>query len=103
MPNKRDAIQYVYKLAPGSQTNTSGALQAAMDFDPNLESIYLLTDGRPTIGPLVAPPQIIADVVARNRFRHLNINTIGFALDPQTVEFMQQLAVLGAGEFKAVF
>ncbi len=55
------------------------------------------------MGPLVAPPQIIADVVARNRFRHLNINTIGFALDPQTVEFMQQLAELGAGEFKAVF
>ncbi len=103
VPNKRDAIQYVYKLAPGSHTNTSGALQAAMDFDPNLESIYLLTDGRPTMGPLVAPPQIIADVVCRNRFRHLNINTIGFALDAQTVQFMQQLAELGAGEFKAVF
>lgn len=103
VPNKRDATQYVYKLAPGSHTNTSGALQAAMDFDPNLESIYLLTDGRPTMGPFVAPPQIIADVVTRNRFRHLNINTIGFALDAQTVQFMQQLAELGAGEFKAVF
>ncbi len=101
--NKRDAILYIRNLSPGSHTNTSGALQAAMDFDPSLEAIYLLTDGRPTIGPLINPQAIITDVVNRNRFRHLNINTIGIALDAQTVQFMQQLAALGAGEFKSVF
>ncbi|MEL7338832.1 MAG: VWA domain-containing protein, partial [Planctomycetota bacterium] len=43
--NKRDAAKYVSKLTTGSSTNTYGALRMGIEFDPQLEAIFLLTDG----------------------------------------------------------
>ncbi len=98
--NKRQAIVFVSRLDAASRTNTYGALKNSLEFDDDLEAVFLLTDGRPTMGDIVAPPAIIADIVHRNRFRHLNFNTIGIAVDGGTEQFLRSLAELSAGEFR---
>jgi Mg-chelatase subunit ChlD len=67
-----------------------------------LEAVYLLTDGRPTEGPVIAPPAIVNDILHRNRFRHLNFNTIGVSVRGATEEFLKALADESGGEFRAL-
>jgi hypothetical protein len=71
-----------------------------LEFDDQLEAVFLLTDGKPTIGEIVSKPAIVADILHRNRFRHLNFNTIGIAVDGSTKSFLQQLAKESNGEFR---
>jgi hypothetical protein len=98
--NKREAIVFIDRLGYGSMTNTYGALRQSIEFDRNLEAVFLLTDGRPTIGDIVAPQAIIDDIMHRNRFRHLNFNTIGISLDGATDRFLQTMAEMSGGEFR---
>jgi hypothetical protein len=100
--NKRDAIEFVQRLGLGDRTNTHAALVQSFEVDDNLEVVYLLTDGRPTTGKIIAPGEIVADVVLRNRYRNLQFNTIGIALEPSTEQFLRSLAELSGGEFRRV-
>ena len=98
--NKLEAIAFIRRLGFGDRTNTYGALRRSLIFDNDLETVFLLTDGRPTIGITVQPEQILADILGRNRFRHLNFNTIGIAVNPSTEAFLKQLAVGSGGEYR---
>ncbi len=98
--NKREAVNFIRRLGYGDKTNTYGALRYSLDFDDQLEAVFLLTDGRPTIGEIVAKPAIVTDILHRNRFRHLNFNTIGIAVDGATKSFLQQLSKESNGEFR---
>ena len=98
--NKDRAIEFVRSLGYGDRTNTYGALRRALDYDEDLEAVYLLTDGKPTIGELVSHQAILSDILHRNRFRHLNLNTLGFAVDGFTREFLKKLAMESGGEFR---
>ena len=101
--NKLEAIAFIRRLGYGDRTNTYGALREALTFDNDLESIFMLTDGRPTIGATVEPGKILADILGRNRFRHLNFNTIGIAVNPNTEAFLKQLADGSGGEYRRAF
>ncbi len=98
---KMAAINYVQRLAYGSDTNTYGALRRALDFDDSLEAVFLLTDGKPTSGQIIAPLKIANDILHRNRWRHLNINTIGISVGGATERFLRSLAEDNGGEFRA--
>lgn len=98
--NKDLAIDFVNRLGYGDRTNTYGVLRVALDYDKDLEAIYLLTDGKPTIGQFVSHQSILRDILHRNRFRHLNLNTIGIAVDGFTREFLKRLADESGGEFR---
>ncbi len=98
--DKRSAILYVQRLKYGDATNTYGALRRALDFDDNLEAVFLLTDGKPTRGQIVNPSQIAGDIIYRNRWRHLNINTIGISVGGPTESFLRSLAENSGGEFR---
>lgn len=98
--NKREAIQFVGRLGYGKNTNTYGALRKSLHFDESLEAVFLLTDGRPTCGDIVATPAIVSDILHRNRFRHLQFNTIGIAVGGPTEAFLKTLAVESNGEFR---
>lgn len=99
--NKREAIQFVQRLKYGDRTNTYGALRQSLEFDESLETVFLLTDGRPTTGTIVAPTQIVTDIIHRNRFRHLNFNTIGVAVRGTTETFLRNLAEQTNGEYRS--
>ncbi|MEM6776818.1 MAG: VWA domain-containing protein [Planctomycetota bacterium] len=100
--NKREATMFIEQLRAGSRTNTHGACLEAMDFDPQLEVVFLLTDGQPTEGKRKMPGAIIADVAQRNRYRHLRFNTIGVGVSGHTKEFLRLLAESTSGEFRDV-
>ena len=101
--NKLEAIAFIRRLGYGDRTNTYGALRESLAFDNDLESVFMLTDGRPTIGATVEPAKILADILGRNRFRHLNFNTIGIAVNPNTEAFLKQLADGSGGEYRRAF
>ena len=99
---KHAAIAFVNRIGYGDKTNTYSALLASLTFDSSLEAVYLLSDGAPTLGAIVSPPQIIADVIHRNRFRHLRFHTIGVAVTPTTRAFLETLASQSNAEFREV-
>ena len=99
--NKAEAFQFISRLRSGQATNTYGALRHALDLSSNLEAIYLLSDGRPNRGAITVPKLIVQDLTARNRLRHLSINTIGIGVSGPTENFMRALAEQNAGEFRS--
>lgn len=100
--NKMEAIRFIKRLKFGDRTNTYTALRDSIEYSEDLEAVYLLTDGRPTEGPITAPPAIVQDILHRNRFRHLNFNTIGVSVSGPTETFLKTLAAESGGEFRAL-
>lgn len=100
--NKLKAIEFVKRIELGDRTNTHGVLNEALLFDDQLEAVFVLTDGQPTAGSIIAPPAIIADIVGRNRMRHLKFNTIGIGVNPRTSDFLKTLASETGGEYRRV-
>ncbi len=100
--NKLKAIAFVKRITWGDRTNTHGVLSEALQFDDQLEAVFLLTDGRPTAGNILVPQGIISDIVGRNRMRHLKINTIGIGVNAVTSDFLKTLANETGGEYRRV-
>lgn len=113
--NKDDALAWVKALEATGGTNTYGALQAAFDVkgppedkkrDQGADTIYFMTDGRPSVGEVTDPEQILSRVGEWNRTRKVKIHTIAVGLDtlPQSQggggvdpEFLRRLAELTGG------
>jgi hypothetical protein len=72
---KKNAVQFARGLLAKGSTATYDALETAMRFDA--EAIYLLTDGHPTAGKIVAADDIVAAVVRDNEVRRMSIYAIG--------------------------
>jgi hypothetical protein len=70
-------MRFVGYLNADGQTAAYDALQAALCFD--VEAIYFLTDGQPTVGRLVTPPAIVAAIGQQNRSRRVSMYAIGIA------------------------
>lgn len=100
--NKRKAIEFVKQIRWGDRTNTYGVLSEALQFDDQLEAVFILTDGHPTAGAIQQPKAIIRDIVRRNRMRHLKFNTIGVGVNPATGNFLKTLADETGGEYRRV-
>lgn len=100
--NRLDACAFVRRLTPGAKTNTHAALVEAIGFDPQLEAVFLLSDGQPTAGDVRMPSQIVADIVARNEYRHVRFHTIGVGVTGTTKHFLRSLAESTGGEFRDV-
>lgn len=100
--NKRNAIRFVERLSAGSSTNTYAALRRSLDFDPQLEAIFILTDGKPTTGQIVDHPTILMDILRRNEVNNITINAIAVAVEPLMATFLQNLTEPSNGEFKEV-
>ncbi|QDT04272.1 von Willebrand factor type A domain protein [Rubripirellula lacrimiformis] len=98
--NKDAAMKFVHRLGYGQRTNTYGALYDSLQFDDELEVVFLLSDGRPTMGRITHPQQIVADIIGRNRLRNVKFNTIGIAIAGETEQFLKTLAEQSNGEFR---
>lgn len=100
--NKRDAIRFVERLSAGSTTNTYAALRRSLQFDPQLEAIFMLTDGNPTTGQIINQSAILQDILRRNESNNITINTIAIAVEPPMATFLRNLAAPSNGEFREV-
>ncbi len=98
---KRQGISFAVGLDPGELTNCHDALMAGLDSDANLEAMLFLSDGEPTIGPIIDPFTIVEVVTERNAFQRTTINTIGIDSRGIHEEFLKQLASRNFGEYKS--
>lgn len=90
------------------KTNTYGALMAALNIKPGprtgdkgyaveVDTIFFLSDGRPTVGEFVDPDDILRELVAANELRKVKIHTI--AIGEFQKDFMRKIAEKTGGVF----
>jgi len=104
--NKRAARLFVEGLEPVGSTNIFDALAKSLEIaaprgkgkSPGADTVFFLTDGRPTSGQIVDANQILAEISARNRMLGVTIHTIGVARE-QNAAFLFNLAKLNHGEY----
>jgi hypothetical protein len=97
--NKRRAQSFVGGLQVKASTSTYDALQRGLAYAP--EAIYLVTDGVPTSGKIVARPEIVAAISAANRATRCSIYTVGIQIGGES-RFLQELAANNWGEYRDV-
>lgn len=101
--NKALAVAFVRAQRPNGKTATYDALHSALSVDPNLEAVFLLSDGAPSDGSIVAPDAVLKAVHQENRTRRLKIHTLGAFAGQQAgglEEFMKKLAEQNYGQFR---
>jgi HEAT repeat protein len=90
------------------KTNTYGALMAGLSVKPGVrtgeksyavevDTIFFLSDGRPTVGDFVDPDDILREVLAANELRKVKIHTI--AIGEFQKDFMRKIAEKTGGVF----
>ena len=84
------------------RTNSWGALSAALaledpDYEVEVDTIFFLSDGKPSHGEFSQPDDILREIRAANELRQVVIHTI--ALGEFEKDFMRRLADQNAGTF----
>ncbi|MCA8973838.1 MAG: HEAT repeat domain-containing protein [Planctomycetes bacterium] len=85
-------------LRPAGGTNIYGALETAFR-DPDVDTIYLLTDGEPSVGEVVNADEIADEVDRWNHMRQIVIHCIGLGIDSA---LLKRLAEESGGVYKFV-
>ncbi len=102
--NKRRVQKWIEGQEPLGGTNIHDALEAGFGLamratgEPVVDTIFFLTDGRPTAGKVQDPEQILAAVADWNRTARVTIHCVG--VGDHDADFMQKLAKLGGGEYR---
>lgn len=106
--NVKKAVKFVERLSPDKGTNTYDALRLAL-MDDEADSVFFLSDGSPTEGPVTDPDRILAEVAVWNRHKRMRIHCILLLIgDPpaayagqedeqKAIEFMERLAAQNGG------
>jgi hypothetical protein len=87
--NLDEAKAYVEKLLPFGGTNTYDALKEAFK-DPDVDTIFLMSDGEPTVGQVIDPLIMREHVKQWNEHRDITINTIAVAGHFQILEWLAE-------------
>jgi hypothetical protein len=85
----REAVRFVSRLKAGGGTNTYDALQQAFDAGEDVDTIYLLSDGTPTVGQHVVQERIVALVDRWNGLRGIRIHTVALLIGDLSGSFGQ--------------
>lgn len=113
LANVRRAMSYVRRQEPVNGTAAYEALQLAFA-DPDVDTVFFLSDGHPSTGVVVDPDLILADVRAWNRFRRVRVHAVALLMgEPPAAfqglenarraeDFMRRLADENEGRFKVV-
>lgn len=102
---KKRAIRWVEEQAPTGTTNIYDALEAAYAIalsatgEPLIDTIFFLTDGRPTSGKVRDPKRILDEVLEWNKAARIRINAIG--IGEHDAELLKGLAQGTGGEYVA--
>jgi hypothetical protein len=96
--NRKEVLDYAKVLRADGGTNIFGALMAAFT-DSGVDTIFLLTDGEPSVGDLIDPAEIRAEVRRQNHARQIVIHCIGLGVDS---ELLRGLAADSGGVYKFV-
>lgn len=96
--NVKAADAYLGQFSPGGETNMFDAITKALD-DAEVDTVFLLSDGLPNLGPRVATTDILEGIERINRFRKVAIHTIQLGPDQ---ELMRRIAARNGGNYRNV-
>ncbi len=95
-------------IVPSGETNFYGAIRAAMGLhrgpshdpalDPIPDTVFFLTDGRPTRGEIQTMPELVQWMRNLNRFAKLRMHVIALGDLNVDVDALRLLAEAGSGE-----
>jgi hypothetical protein len=91
---RKAAAGFVSDMRSKGPTNVHDALAAAFA-DQEIDTIFLLTDGRPSVGPIVDPSQLADEVERWNFSRSIRIHTIAIGAKS---DFLARLAKDSGGQ-----
>ncbi len=100
--NKLQAFRFVSSITADGHTAWYDALDAAFQLDGNLESVYFLSDGVPTVGRIVSAPEILRTIADENSFRRIAINAIGLGVNTPADRFLSALAQQNSGVYRSL-
>ncbi len=100
--NKANAYRFIASMSADGQTAWFDALDAAFRMDGNLEVVFFLSDGMPTVGKIVSPSELVRAVTQENFFRRVSIYTIGLGVDLKADRFLRSLAGENGGTYRAL-
>jgi len=84
-----EAVTFVKRLRAGGGTNIYRAIEYGFE-DTRVDTIFLLSDGEPTMGP-VTDPYAIREAVARwNKHRGITIHCIAVGGDLETLKWLAE-------------
>lgn len=92
---KSKAIQHTQTATGMGGTNIYDPLEKALQ-DPNVDTIYLLSDGSPGSGKFTIPEDILREIKKINATRRIVIHTISFGMNSP---FMKRLAKQNGGDY----
>lgn len=87
--SRDDAREYVSRLGAGGATNLYDSIRMAFD-DPDVDTIFILSDGEPTAGEQLDIGVIRDHVAAWNEHRKVVINTIGIGGSFEVLEWLAE-------------
>lgn len=99
--SRKHALRYIASVQPQAATATFDALEAAFSH-PDLEAVYLVTDGVPTTGKVIHLEAIIKAVSEQNQARRVTLNVIGIQPEGPFEEFLKALAEKNFGTYRRV-
>ena len=87
--NLEDVRGFVADLGPGGGTNLFAALRAAFA-DPEVDTIFVLSDGEPTVGDVIDPGRIRSEVARWNENRGVILHTIAVGGSLSILEWLAE-------------
>ncbi len=83
------AIEWVDRLGANGATNLYDTVKMAFA-DPDVDTIFIMSDGEPTNGEVTDPHRIREDVAFWNKHRKVKINTIAIGGNLEILEWLAQ-------------
>lgn len=84
-----DAKTFVQRLGAGGGTNLFGSLEFVFE-DPEVDTIFILSDGEPSVGRLLDPRSIRDEVAKWNKSREVKIHSIAIGGSLQVLEWLAE-------------
>lgn len=113
--NKQTAFAYIDKWDAVGATNIFDALELALVLggpgvwdtvnDPEVETIFFLSDGNPNMGRYSEFQAIVDEVSKLNKQRKVIIHAVGLGIkkgEEELMEFLMSLASANGGQFKGI-
>ena len=94
--NCSEASEWLKDVIALGETATLAALEVAFDYHPDVEGIYLLTDGKPNSSTTM----VLREAANMNMNRNVKIHTISFNCNDSVANtFLQMLAQQSKGRY----
>jgi len=93
---RQEALTWIERLGASGGTNLYDSVREAFE-DKDVDTIFILSDGEPTVGDEIDPFRIREDVAKWNKYRKIKINAIAIG---GNLEVLEWLAKDGGGTYR---